>query len=127
MIKVLLRLCLVHIRIILLRVLRIAANVSRLFQLAIWVLLILLMLIQVIEPLLACLIILKFKFWLMHVLLISILVGMSLNRVLFHWLVRLARVGELRSAFVIEIEDLTIVLTSFSTEFVDFASTIALL
>jgi len=127
MIKVLLRLCLVHIRIILLRVLRIGANVSRLFQLAIWVLLILLMLIQVIEPLLACLIILKFKFWLMHVLLISILVGMSLNRVLFHWLVRLARVGELRSAFVIEIEDLTIVLTSFSTEFVDFASTIALL
>lgn len=103
---------------------------------AIWVLLakclILLMLVQVIEPLLACLIILKFKFWLLHVLLISILVGMSLNRVLLHWLVRLVRVSELRSAFVIEIEDLTIVLTSFSTEFVDFAltlytSTIALL
>ena len=61
----------------------------------------------------------------MHVLVISV-GGLSLNRVLFHWSVRLARVSELRSAFVIEIEDLTIVLTSFSAEFVDFA-TIALL
>ena len=49
-----------------------------------------------------------------------------LNRVLLHRLVRLARVSELRSAFVIEIEDLTIVMTSFAAEFVDFA-TIALL
>jgi hypothetical protein len=97
---------------------------SCLFQLAIWVLL---MFIQVIEPLLTSLIILKFKFWLVHVLLISILGGLGLNRVLFDWLVRLARISELRSAFVIEVEDLTIVLTSFSTEFVDFASTIALL
>lgn len=78
------------------------------------------MLVQVIEPLLACLIILKFKFWLLHVLLISILGGLSLNRVLFRWSVRLAWVSELRSAFVIEIEDLAI-LTSFSTEFVGFA------
>ena len=85
------------------------------------------MLVQVIEPLLTSLIILKFKFWLVHVLLISILGGLSLNRVLFDWLVRLARISELRSAFVIEVEDLTIVLTSFSTEFVDFASAIALL
>jgi hypothetical protein len=94
--------------------------------LAIWILLVLLVLVQVIEPLLTSLIILKFKFWLMHVLLISVLGGLSLNRVLFHRLVRLAGVSELRSAFIIEIEDLTIVLTSFSAELVDFA-TIALL
>ena len=84
------------------------------------------MFVQVIEPLLTCLIILKFKFWLWYVLLVSVLGGWRLNRVLFHRLVRLARVSELRSAFVIEIEDLTIVMTSFAAEFVDFA-TIALL
>jgi len=122
MIELLWWFCLVYIRIIL----RVTSNVAWLFQLALLVLLVLLMLIQVIEPLLTCLIILKFKFCLMHVLLISLLGGLSLNRVLFHWSVRLARVSELRSAFVIKIEDLTIVLTSFSTEFVDFAA-IALL
>ena len=120
MIKLLWWFCLVYIWIIL----RVISNVSWLFQLAIWVLL---MFIQVIEPLLTSLIILKFKFWLVHVLLIRILGGLSLNRVLFDWLVRLARISELRSAFVIEVEDLTIVLTSFSTEFVDFASAVALL
>ena len=138
MIKLLWWFCLVDIWIILRGILLIIlltilllSNVSWLFQLAIWVLLrlllSLLMFVQVIEPLLTSLIILKFKFWLVHVLLISILRGLSLNRVLFDWLVRLARISELRSAFVIEVEDLTIVLTSFSTEFVDFASTIALL
>ena len=138
MIKLLWWFCLVDIWIILRGILLIIlltilllSNVSWLFQLAIWVLLrlllSLLMFVQVIEPLLTSLIILKFKFWLVHVLLISILGGLSLNRVLFDWLVRLARISELRSAFVIEVEDLTIVLTSFSTEFVDFASTIALL